>query len=74
MYCLDLLAVRKIRLREHGFIGDDGDSSARLGGPSTERMKPDPNVRTLTREMQNVVAKDRGLHEKVYLESLHFTH
>lgn len=63
---IDLLAVRKIHLREHPYISEDAESgSKRAAGPSTQRQKPDPAARILTREMQKIVATDRDIHEKV---------
>lgn len=74
-YCRsDLLAVRRIPLQRHPYISEDliDSSSPSQSAEPNERRKPDPGVKSLRREMQNIVAGDRDLHEKVRPMSFFF--
>lgn len=61
----DLLAVRRIPLRRHPYITEAEGQVVASEEAATKRGKPDPATKALMREMQNIVAGDRDLHEKV---------
>lgn len=61
----DLLAVRRIPLRRHSYLSEVQDSGRIEPASSPEREMPDPAVKPLMRKIQEIVATDRDLHEKV---------
>ncbi|KAF8311378.1 DEAD-domain-containing protein [Clavulina sp. PMI_390] len=64
---VDLLAVRRIPLRRHPYIAiasSPGSSLLATEEAASTRQKPDLDAQALMREMQQIVATDRDLHEK----------
>jgi hypothetical protein len=58
---IDFLSVRKIPIRQHSYILEDGSATRDTDGPSTE----DHVVNTFLSQIRQTIMTDRALHDKV---------